>query len=492
MGSLYLSMIQSMLNPCFKAIKVKYNVDDSNDSEIYAILTSSQFIGGIIGLVLMTPIYNYFQNLRKIAIMSDILAIIICALQLYSNVYVFLITRILNGFLCGLNSVMVPQFIKEISPIKLLGQSGTFYGLSLSCGTISIFTLSLTFNSGSEISDEKLVSLFNFYLCFPAIFVFIRLIFFLFFYKFDTPLRALLRKDQIQTQKNILLFYNDQNSKIVFDDYDKEAKLKEKEKNFSYKQIFKNPSSFNKTVICMVAMSSTAQNGTNIISFYSNTIFEEATNNDFQSTLLSILVSAVGICMILISGKIIKNYGRKQLIMRSGFTDFLLMLALIILSIFQNQVNDKIIPWSIIGVIFIHRSVTSLGFQPQIFSYIGDILYGKEMQLAQQSYWISNFIITLAFPLMSFTMAFSILAVIFFVSLMYLKKKMLESKGLCSQPTDCNLITENEENSNQQKKIKIQEKQIDIIVVKDVQHNKLEKAESNRSTEGPVSENLDQ
>lgn len=45
MGSLYLSMIQSMLNPCFKAIKVKYNVDDSIDSEIYAILTSSQFIG---------------------------------------------------------------------------------------------------------------------------------------------------------------------------------------------------------------------------------------------------------------------------------------------------------------------------------------------------------------------------------------------------------------------------------------------------------------
>lgn len=68
-----------------------------------------------------------------------------------------MLTRILNGFVCGLNSIIVPLFVKEISPISLLGQTGTFYGLSLSSGNIIIFSLSLILNTNINISDSELI-----------------------------------------------------------------------------------------------------------------------------------------------------------------------------------------------------------------------------------------------------------------------------------------------------------------------------------------------
>ncbi|KRX04023.1 Major facilitator superfamily domain, general substrate transporter [Pseudocohnilembus persalinus] len=375
LGSLYQSIISCMLNPCFKAIQIKYQLDESVASQTFGILTA-----------------------------------------------------ILNGFVCGLNSIIVPLFVKEISPISLLGQTGTFYGLSLSSGNIIIFSLSLILNTNINISDSELIQRFNFYLIFPAFFLVVRLLFFILYYKFDTPLRAILRFNQQEALENLRVFYPQQNIEIILDDYDQEAQLKLKNQQQSYSSIFKNQQSWNRTLICMIAMSATAQNGTNIISFYSNNIFMEATNNQLISTILTISISAVSVIMILISGVITKNYGRKELIIKSGFTDLGIMSLLIFLTWSPSQYMATNI--TIIIAIFAHRVSTMLGFQPQVFGYIGDILHGKELQLAQQSYWMSNFFITLVFPLLTISSSFSVLVFLFLGSMIYLKDNMLETKGL--------------------------------------------------------------
>ena len=83
--------------------------------------------------------------------------------------------------------------------------------------------------NAAGISEEETISRFNFYLVFPSLFLIVRLIFFIFFYKFDTPLRALLRLDQKMAIENLKVFYDEDNIEEVLEDYDHEASLKIKE-----------------------------------------------------------------------------------------------------------------------------------------------------------------------------------------------------------------------------------------------------------------------
>ena len=64
---------------------------------------------------------------RKTMMCIDILGTIACLLVLVRNVNVLVLSRFIAGFAAGVNSVVVPMYIKEYSPKHLKGIFGSFF-----------------------------------------------------------------------------------------------------------------------------------------------------------------------------------------------------------------------------------------------------------------------------------------------------------------------------------------------------------------------------
>ena len=80
--------------------------------------------GAAIGCFL-TPIILEKLSRRKCFIYSDIVGIIMCSIIItYRNKYLQLICRVIIGMIVGLNSTLVPIYVKEMSPVSVSGQSG--------------------------------------------------------------------------------------------------------------------------------------------------------------------------------------------------------------------------------------------------------------------------------------------------------------------------------------------------------------------------------
>jgi len=63
---------------------------------------------------------------RTIFIISDIIGIGGCLLFLIANFWVATVARFIMGFLVGINSTVVPLYIREISPVSISGMTGVF------------------------------------------------------------------------------------------------------------------------------------------------------------------------------------------------------------------------------------------------------------------------------------------------------------------------------------------------------------------------------
>lgn len=63
-------------------------------------------------------------SIRKSFMITDLIGIIGVLLEIISNIYWFYLARILIGFCVGLNSSLIPLYIKEFSPNRLSGSLG--------------------------------------------------------------------------------------------------------------------------------------------------------------------------------------------------------------------------------------------------------------------------------------------------------------------------------------------------------------------------------
>lgn len=78
-------------------------------------------------------------------ILSDIIGIIGTALYFINNFWIGVIGRFISGLIVGINSALVPLFIKEISPKEISGLAGTFNQGFINTGLILSYLLGLLF-----------------------------------------------------------------------------------------------------------------------------------------------------------------------------------------------------------------------------------------------------------------------------------------------------------------------------------------------------------
>jgi MFS family permease len=67
------------------------------------------------------------------------------------NYYNLLIGRTLNGIMFGVNALLVPMYIREISPVEISGRMGTFHKLIINIGIFVAFLI------GLQLPNEKMI-----------------------------------------------------------------------------------------------------------------------------------------------------------------------------------------------------------------------------------------------------------------------------------------------------------------------------------------------
>lgn len=66
--------------------------------------------------------------------LGNILGLILVILSLIHNYKIFFLVRFFQGFLCGLNSAVIPVIVKENSPADMINITGAFINITIIIG----------------------------------------------------------------------------------------------------------------------------------------------------------------------------------------------------------------------------------------------------------------------------------------------------------------------------------------------------------------------
>lgn len=82
------------------------------------VLVTSVVVGGLLGVVITLFVVKNTPRLHLIRII-DVILILGSLLSMVANIYCMICGRVVQGVGCGMSSVVVPLFLKEISPTDI-------------------------------------------------------------------------------------------------------------------------------------------------------------------------------------------------------------------------------------------------------------------------------------------------------------------------------------------------------------------------------------
>jgi len=164
---------------------MSYLVTDPGDDEATAYIYFEFLIyllfGAILGGLISIPVVNHIGR-RKAMIIADVLTIIGCLAVIRSNLISLLLGRIICGAALGLNMMVIPVYVREISPPELSGRLGSYFRICFTIGLLIPFvcTLGFLFDSPPRFLCELVYRM-------PCFFAVARLLNLLKRVEFDTP-----------------------------------------------------------------------------------------------------------------------------------------------------------------------------------------------------------------------------------------------------------------------------------------------------------------
>ena len=100
---------------------------EAGQSLFGGLMTSLYPVGGLIGALGGARFLHFIGGVRKSMLYLDLLGIITTAIIIASHNYSnIIIGRFLCGLVAGVNTSVVPYYVKEYSPVEVAGKTGSF------------------------------------------------------------------------------------------------------------------------------------------------------------------------------------------------------------------------------------------------------------------------------------------------------------------------------------------------------------------------------
>ncbi|XP_054157864.1 glucose transporter type 1-like isoform X1 [Oppia nitens] len=365
---------------------------------LWSVTVSVFAVGGMIGGISGGAIANYCG--RKCGLLlNNAIAILGATLmsssQLFRSIECLVMGRFFIGLSCGLNTALVPMYLSEIAPMTLRGALGTVSQLGVTIGLLLSQILGLPIILGTRDGWPFLLGV----AFIPAILQLLLLPLCP-----ESPRYLLISKGRITEARYALQRLRC--SSDVEDDIEEmriEDRAQQQEARITMLQLITNRSLQTPLIIGIIMQLSQQLSGINAIFYYSTNIFTSAGLSEEQAKYSTIGVGVVMVAMTLVSIMLMDRTGRRTLhlyglggmFITSMFLTIFLLFGFLYkwmsyMSVFSTLVyvvffaiGPGSIPWMITAELF------SQGPRP------------AAMSIAVLVNWFTNFMVGLAFPLMT-------------------------------------------------------------------------------------------
>lgn len=300
----------------------------------------------------------------------------------------FIMYRLVGGIGVGLASMLSPLYIAEIAPAKIRGKLVSLNQLAIVAGFMIVYFVNY-FISKSGGSDEWLNTVGWRYM-FASELIPAGLFLILLFFVPDTP-RSLMLKNKPDEALSVLNKVNGvTEGKVILSQITKSLSIKTSGKLLSFGWL----------VIIIGVMLSVFQQfiGINVVLYYAPEIFKKIDPNTDGALLLTIIVGIVNFLFTLIAIKTVDNYGRKPLMMIGAAGMAIAMFSLGF--VFFAGATGYL---ALVCMMFYVASF-AMSWGPVTWVLLSEIfpnkIRGKAMAVAVAAQWISNYLVSLTFPMM--------------------------------------------------------------------------------------------
>lgn len=304
----------------------------------------------------------------------------------FSTIFIFY--RILGGIGVGLASMLSPLYIAEIAPADRRGRLVSFNQLAIVGGFMVVYFVNYFISRGGG-SDAWLNEI-GWRWMFASEVIPAGLFLILLFFVPDTP-RSLMLKNKPEEALDVLIKVNgpEEGKKILVEIED--SMVETSGKLLSYGWLI---------IIIGITLSVFQQFvGINVVLYYAPEIFKSIDPNTDGALLLTIIVGIVNFLFTIIAIKTVDKQGRKPLMLIGALGMAVAMLSLGF--VFFSGATGYLA----LACMMLYVASFALSWGPVVWVLLSEIfpnkIRGKAMAVAVAAQWVSNYLVSLTFPMMN-------------------------------------------------------------------------------------------
>ncbi|MDN6901082.1 sugar porter family MFS transporter [Oenococcus sicerae] len=362
---------------------------------LQGIVSSSLILGACLGALGCGHIADRFgrkRTLRWIAALFTI-STICCALSV--NFIFMTVFRFILGLAVGAASSLSPMYLAEISPEPVRTINVNKNAIFIVLGQLAAFCVNAVlgniWGNWGPIWRVMIISA-----SIPAIILWLNS-----FHIGGSP-HWLLLKNRFKRARH--LFSRLGFSKEVSDNFEKNSKSSDDASNhLAWQQIFKSRSLIYLLVSGVIVALIQQISGVNTVMYYGTILLEKVGMGQGGSLYANILIGIVSVIASIFGTKLIAKYNhhRMLLIGLSGNILFLALLALAMhLNIFSQTITSLLVLILLTLFLASHQGIVSPVTWLIMSEMFPTIVKARFMSIATATTWITNFVISLIFPLL--------------------------------------------------------------------------------------------
>ena len=302
---------------------------------------------------------------------------------------IFIVYRIIGGIGVGLASMLSPLYIAEISPAKSRGKLVSFNQLAIVGGFMVVYFVNYFISKGGG-SDAWLNEV-GWRWMFASEVIPAGLFLGLLFFVPDTPRSLVLRNKQEEALDVLIKVNGKEEGNRVFVEI--QDSMNEKTSG--------NLLSFGWLVIIIGVLLSIFQQfvGINVVLYYAPEIFKTISSGTDSALLMTIIVGVVNFLFTIVAVKTVDKYGRKPLMIIGAAGMAVAMVSLGF--VFYLGATG----YFALFCMMLYVASFAMSWGPVTWVLLAEIfpnkIRGKALAIAVGAQWISNYLVSLTFPMMN-------------------------------------------------------------------------------------------
>lgn len=433
LGGLLFGYDTAVISGTVDSLKLYYvtplGLGESATNALHGTVVSSAIIGCIIGGALAGVISEYFGRKRGLIIAAALFLVSAIGSAWpeilfdapgawgHEGIWVFVFYRIVGGVGVGLASMLSPMYIAEIAPSNIRGKLVSLNQFAIIFGMLVVYFVNYSIGSTGDSEWLNTVGWRWMFAseCVPA------LLFLGFLFTVPESPRWLILKNKDKKGIAVLnkLFSQERSSEIF-------SEIKESGKSSGGKLL-----TYGLAVIVIGVLLSVFQQfvGINVVLYYAPTIFKDMGSQTDASLLSTIYVGAINLIFTVLAIYTVDRFGRKRLMIIGaiamgismialGFTFFSQLREVVVdgeVLIENGEVVNRFVSQSAAYSAFILILTYIAGFAmswgPVTWVLLSEMYPNKirsiALSIAVAAQWISNYVVSVTFPMMNKSSALS-------------------------------------------------------------------------------------